>query len=196
MTQPMLVLASTSKIRHTILENAGLTHHVRAPTLDELAVKRANKNSDAKSLAITLATLKAFSIPHQSDYILGADQILECNGELYDKPNSLAEAAQHLSTLQGKTHYLHSALAISQNGKKIWETVETASLTMRPLNAASIKSYVTQTDNRILHCVGAYQLEGRGVQLFQEIKGDYFTILGLPLLSLLEISRHLGLLEP
>lgn len=196
MTQPMLVLASTSKIRHTILKNAGLNHRVIQPTLDEFAVKRANKNSDAKSLAITLATLKALSISHQSDFILGADQILEYNGELYDKPNSLGEAEQHLSILQGKTHYLHSALAITQYGKKLWEIVETASLTMRPLSAASIKSYVAQTDDRILQCVGAYQLEGRGVQLFQEIKGDYFTILGLPLLPLLEISRRLGLLEP
>lgn len=195
MPQPKIILASTSSIRRSVLTNAGLNYEVLAPKVDEVAFKNSNAKFTPKTLAIELAKHKALSISQTKDCILGADQTLECNHVLYNKPETMAEAHRQLEQLQNQTHYLHSALALSQNGKIIWQTVETAELTMRPLAKQAIQTYLERAGTEILSCGGAYQFEGVGIQLFKAIKGDYFTILGLPLLPLLAVLRKLGIID-
>jgi septum formation protein len=185
-----LILASTSKIRKTILENAGLQFSVSAPHVDEAKLKANHLLGTALNLALVLAESKALSIQHPQDMIIGADQTLTSNGKTYDKPKSMAEARLQLETLRGQSHTLHAALAIAKQGKIIWRTCETASLTMRNFSDELLTSYLNKTASEIIHCVGCYQLEGEGAQLFDKIEGDYFTILGLPLLPLLAYLRQ------
>jgi septum formation protein len=190
-----LVLASTSKIRASILKNAGLNFSVCAPCLDETTAKEALFGLTAAKVAVALAQQKALSIISQSDLIVGADQTLSCEGIIYNKPNTLNEAHQHLIDLRGKTHILHSAVAVAQNGKIVWSLCEDAKLTMRNLSTDFIKKHIEKSGNDLLQTVGGYQLENHGAQLFEKIDGDYFTILGLPLLPLLAFLRRIKFID-
>ena len=127
--------------------------------------------------------------------VIGADQMLECEGVWFDKPESLAEAADHLAKLGGRSHTLISCACVVRDGARLWHHIDRARLTMRPLSQAFIASYIEQVGEAALTSVGAYQLEGHGAQLFSKIEGDYFTILGLPLLPLLDFLRHHGVIE-
>lgn len=189
-----LILASTSKIRHTILTNAGLECEAVSPTVDESRLKIEIATKPTHNLALELAKRKALSIENPKALIIGADQTLICNGIFYDKPSSIAEATTQLKKLRGQKHILNSAIAVALDGKIIWSTSATAELIMRNFSDEYISTYVAANEPHLLHCVGAYQLEGQGVQLFDEIKGDYFTILGLPLLPLLAFLRQVGFL--
>jgi septum formation protein len=191
-----IILASQSRSRRSILENAGIPHRVVPADVDEAAIKAGMRGMPAAEIALELAREKALAVSalHPSALVIGGDQVLDCEGRLYDKPVSLAEAKQHLISLRGKQHRLESALACAENGKILWDCVAQASLAMRDFSDAFIDSYVKDRGDSLLSSVGGYQVESRGVQLFAEIRGDHFVILGLPLLELCAFLRREGLL--
>jgi septum formation protein len=195
MTQPNLILASTSTIRRQLMSKAGLIFAVVSPKVNEKAIKQNLASSTARELAAQLATLKALSIDAANTIIIGADQTLECEHNQFDKPHSIAEAKAQLMSLRGKTHYLHSGLSLVRNGRCEFETVFTATLHMRNFSDEFLETYLNNNQPQILNSVGAYLLEEQGSQLFSKIEGDYFTILGLPLLTLLDKLRDLGNLQ-
>lgn len=194
MQHPKLILASTSLTRRNILTNAGLQFDWAAPRADEVSLKMQLQNIPAAELATELATHKSLSLPHKNVLIIGADQTLNCNQQVYDKPMSIDEAKTQLQNLRGKTHHLHSAVAISLNGKIVSQISDSACLTMRNFSDKFLDDYLAKTESTVLSLVGAYQLESRGVQLFEKIAGDYFTILGLPLVPLLNALRKLDVI--
>ncbi len=197
MAHPALVLASTSQGRRDVLAGAGLDFVALAPGVDEDSVKRALGPIDAAALAIALAERKALAISarHPDALTIGGDQTLACEGRLFDKPATLAEARRHLLALRGRVHVLHSAICVARGGAILWRHVSDARLTMRPFGDAFLDRYVGTCGETLLTSVGAYRLEGPGSQLFDAIEGDYFTILGLPLLPLLAFLRDIGALE-
>ncbi len=193
---PAVVLASQSKTRRQLLVNAGITVTQDAGHVDEEEIKRAMHaaGASAEDTAERLAELKALRVAgrHPGAIVLGTDQMLDCNGVWFDKAADRAQAAAHLAALSGKTHRLVSAVVATQNGARIWHHVGVARLTMRPLSSEFIERYLDAIDETALASVGVYQIEGLGVQLFSRIDGDYFTILGLPLLPLLGFLREHG----
>jgi septum formation protein len=194
-----LVLASGSRIRADLLKNAGLNFEIDPADVDERAVETPLLESGfpPEDLASVLAEAKANDVSgrRSGDLVIGADQILAFEGERRTKPDDMEAARRQLLAFSGKTHELHSAVVLSQNGNAIWRHVSTARLTMRDLSPAFIGHYLAAAGQEVLSSVGAYQLENLGVQLFEKIDGDYFTILGLPLLPLLEELRHLKVIE-
>lgn len=196
MIAPALVLASQSAIRRKLLENAGLSVEAFPARVDEDEIKLALRAAGAsvEDAAIKLAEAKARRIGEKlpGAIVLGCDQMLECNGVWFDKPPDRAHAAAHLRALSGKTHRLVSAIVAYRNMARVWHHVDSARLAMRPLSDAFIESYLTEAGDAALGSVGAYQLEGLGAQLFTRVEGDYFTVLGLPLLPLLGFLRANG----
>jgi septum formation protein len=195
-----LVLASASRIRRDLLRRAGVEVEVMPSGLDELSLKRAFRAEpalDEVELANRLAAEKALCVsrPVNPRMVIGADQLLVCEGAIFDKPASLTEARAQLRSLRGRTHVLISAIACACGGAVVWRHHEAARLTMRPFSDRFVDRYLEASGAEILESVGAYRLEGAGVQLFQRIDGDYFAILGLPLLPLLDFLRSRDLLE-
>lgn len=190
---PQVVLASASAIRRAMLVNAGIPCLVDPGAVDEDEIKQAMKAEGAPATAVaeTLAELKAMRVAprHRDALIFGADSMLECNGIWFDKPADRDHAAAHLTALSGRTHRLISAAVCVRNGARIWHHTSVAALTMRPLSPAFIEAYLDAAGPAVQRSVGAYQLEGLGAQLFSKIEGDYFTVLGLPLLPLLAFLR-------
>ncbi len=192
-----LLLASKSAARAMILKGAGVAFETVSAGVDEAALKAAAlaKGETPKRIAEILAQAKAVAASKGSLALtIGADQTLELDGLLFDKAETLGEASENLKTLRGRTHRLHSAVALAQDGLTIWRDVQTASLTMRDFSNAFADRYLVQNADAALACVGGYELEGEGVQLFSAIDGDYFTILGLPILPLLAELRRLELI--
>jgi len=189
-----LVLASGSSVRRRLMENAGLAFHVDPANVDEENLKAAIRaeGGGAAEIAETLAEMKAVTVSrrHPEALVIGADQTLDCNGMLFDKPADRDHARGHLRALAGRTHTLHSSVCIVERGARLWHENAAARLTMRPLSETFIDDYLRRAGDDICECVGAYRLEGIGVQLFQRIDGDFFTILGLPLLPLLTYLRQ------
>jgi septum formation protein len=193
---PEVVLASASRARLELLRHAGLRLRAEPARVDEAEVKvslRAER-ADAAAAAETLAELKAQKVSQRAPgaLVIGADQILECEGRWFDKPPDRAAAAAHLRALGGKTHALVTAACVVCGGVRIWHIREAPRLTMRPLDTAFIEFYLDAAGPEVLETVGAYRLEGLGAQLFTKVSGDYFTILGLPLLALLGFLREHG----
>lgn len=193
-----LVLASGSAIRRTLLANAGLSIAVDPANIDESVIKsrmQAQK-APATTAAIELASAKAKAVSprHPGAFVIGADQLLTLGNEWFDKPADRAAAAHHLERLSGRTHQLVCGVAVIQDSTEIWRTAQSVTLTMRPLSRAFIDAYLDQAGDAVLASVGAYQLEGHGAQLFTAIDGDYFTVLGLPLLPLLAFLRQHGVM--
>ncbi|MEM7226844.1 MAG: Maf family protein [Pseudomonadota bacterium] len=190
---PPLVLASSSAPRRMILENAGLTFVTEPARVDEEQVRDSLEAEGASTpqMAETLAELKAQKVSrrHPGALVIGADQMLDCEGRRFDKPRDMAEAKRHLQALSGKRHSLISAACVVRDGGRIWHSTTRAELTVRPLGDAFIEAYLAAIGQKALDSVGVYQLEGLGAQLFSRIEGDYFTILGLPLLPLLDLLR-------
>ncbi|MEZ5667992.1 MAG: Maf family protein [Alphaproteobacteria bacterium] len=193
-----VVLASASKPRARILAGAGVPVEIVPAHVDEDEVKLSLRaeGADAARIAEALAELKALRISQRMPgrLVVGADQTLAVDDVLLDKPRDLDEARGHLQRLQGRSHRLLSAACVVLDGRRIWGEVEAAELTMRPLSAGFIEDYLQRVGEAVTASVGAYQLEGLGAQLFARIRGDYFTILGLPLLPLLAFLRDRGVL--
>lgn len=190
-----LVLASSSAIRRAMLEAAGVAFELASPSVDEAALKAGALLTD--DLAEDLAKAKALSVSEtrSADWVVGSDSVVTIDGRLFDKPADRDQAAEHLRLFSGKTMQLTSAVALARGDAIAWSHAETAALEVRPLSEAFIAGYLDQEWPEVGHCVGVFQLEGRGVQLFSRIEGDYFTILGMPLLPLLGALRERGLLR-
>src|SRR5690242_9750614 len=186
-----LVLASQSRTRKMLLANAGLAFETMPADVDERGLQQTSKLSAPGEIANLLAREKArfVSARKAGHYVVGADQTLALGSRLFNKPNGRAAAAEQIRTLAGQTHELHSAIAVVLDGQILFETVAVARMSMRPLDNDAIRSYLDAAGETVTSSVGAYQLEGLGVHLFETINGDHFTILGLPLLPLLAFFR-------
>ncbi|MEM7568743.1 MAG: Maf family nucleotide pyrophosphatase [Pseudomonadota bacterium] len=197
---PRLVLASASPARAAVLKQAGIAFEARPSRLDEDELKNSLKAEglNARDMADALAEAKAIKVSARDSeaLVLGGDQILVCNDILFDKPVDMNHAAAHLAALSGKRHELQTALVLAQRGEAIWRHVSVAKLYMRPLSQAAIETYLMRAGDAVLSSVGAYQLEGLGAQLFEKIDGDFFTVLGLPLLPLLQQLRLRAMVLP
>ncbi|MGY4574888.1 MULTISPECIES: Maf family protein [Bradyrhizobium] len=186
-----LILASQSRARKMLLENAGLNFEALPADIDERAVQKNSGLSAPGEIASLLAREKALFVSRQrpGQYVVGADQTLALGQRMFSKPAGRTQAAEQLGLLAGRTHELHSAVSVARDGKVLFSDVSVARMTMRRLAAGEIESYLDQAGEAVTTSVGAYQLEGLGVHLFERIEGDHFTILGLPLLSLLAFLR-------
>ena len=198
--RPPLILASASKSRARILEAAGLAFIVEPPGLDETAMRQAVSGEgtlDPRDVAEVLARAKAEAVSDLAPqaYVIGGDQILALGKTMLSKPDSMEAARRQLLDLSGKTHTLHIAVALATNGDTVWTETTVATLTMRKLSPQYIGRYLAAAGDEVLSSVGAYQLESLGVQLFDKIDGDYFSILGLPLIPLLDTLRREGVIE-
>lgn len=191
-----LVLASRSRSRIALLEGAGLTFATEPSDVDERAVEEPLLAAGASpgAIALHLAEAKALDVGARrpGDLVLGCDQTLGLDGERFVKPENRAAARAQLERLRGHTHELHSALALVEDGAVVWRHVSVAAMTMRPFTDAFLDAYCDRAGDAVLASVGCYQLEGIGITLFEAIEGDYFTILGLPLLPLLAELRRRG----
>ncbi|HUD50352.1 Maf family protein [Parvibaculum sp.] len=193
-----LILASGSKVRATLLAGAGLDFSVRDSGVDEDAVKRLFRGpvdeAGTDALALELAMAKAAAVSHgeHDAFVIGADQILSCEDMRFDKPRDMDEARANLLKFRGRTHILHSGVVLARAGMVLWSFSDRARLTMRDFSDGFLDTYLARLGEKVKTSVGCYQLEGPGIQLFEKIEGDYFTILGLPLLPLLAELRRQG----
>jgi len=194
-----LVLASGSAVRATLLKNAGLDAEIVPANVDERGVEAplVEAGFPPDDLAAVLAEAKAAEVSARrpGDLVIGADQTLALGCERFNKPDGMEGARRHLLKLSGETHALHSAVVLVRDGETLWRHVSTARLTMRDLTPKEIGVYLAEAGDAVLSSVGAYQLEGIGVRLFEKIEGDYFTILGLPLLPLLAQLRQMKVID-
>jgi septum formation protein len=192
-----LILASQSRARQMLLANAGIEYQAIPAALDERAVQKKTGLQRPGDVAALLALEKARAVAafHPRRTVLGADQTLALADTLFDKPAGRAEAAEQLRSLSGKTHELHSAIALIGDGEVIGQGVSVARMTMRRLTDHAIEKYLDAAGAAVTTSVGAYQLEGLGVHLFERLDGDHFTILGLPLMILLPMLRDKALIE-
>ncbi len=197
MPAPLLILASASPSRRQMLEQAGLAFDIEPSGLDEDEIKRSLQAGRAapQDIAEKLAELKALRVSsrHADALVVGGDSTLACNGRLFDKPSSLEAARRQLQALRGQTHELFSSVVVARNGSRLWHWNERARLTMRPFSDAFLEAYLERVGESVLTSVGAYQLEALGAHLFSRVDGDYFTILGLPLLPLLSFLAGHGI---
>jgi septum formation protein len=198
--RPPLILASTSKTRSRMLEKAGLAFIAEAPGLDEGVMLQAigdGKTLDPHDAAEVLARAKAEAVSDlaKDAFVIGADQVLAFEGRIISKPEDMKAARAQLLDLSGKTHTLHTSVAVANNGVTVWAQTDIATLTMRKLSPEFIGHYLAAAGEAVLSAVGAYQIESIGIQLFEKIDGDFFSILGLPLLPLLDTLRREGVIE-
>lgn len=193
-----VVLASGSRTRAEMLERAGVRVALAPAAVDEEEIKLSARAQGVgvDEVAEALAELKAQRVTrkHPGALVIGADQMLECDGQWFDKPTGRDAAREQLKALRGKTHRLVSCAVVVRDGERLWHQVDRARLTMRPFSDAFLESYLDAAGDNVLHSVGAYQLEGLGAQLFHRVDGDFFTILGLPLLPLLGFLRVHGVI--
>lgn len=193
-----IILASGSKARRDMLNAAGVTFETAAAKVDEAAIKASLLAEGAKphDIVDALAEYKALRIAgrHPDALVIGSDQILICDGEIFDKATSVEVAREKLIALRGKPHQLLSAAVIFENGRPVWRTVGRAQLFMREFSDEFLDGYLARNENAALSSVGCYHLEAEGVQLFSRVQGDYFTVLGFPLLDVLQFLRSRGLI--
>lgn len=192
-----LVLASSSPFRKMLLDNAGLAFEARAADIDERAIEASADHGEPDEVARVLAKAKALDVSAHfpGALIIGSDQTMSLGERVYHKAKNRDEAKQTLLSLSGKTHQLNSAIALAMDGRVVWDHVSHARLTVRELSEGFVDRYLDKVGDKALSSVGAYQLEGEGIHLFSEIDGDYFTILGLPMLPLLQQLRQLGAID-
>jgi septum formation protein len=198
MTSP-LILASSSPFRRTLMLNAGLTFDAHAASIDERAIEAPLEKNGASpdEVALVLARAKAEDVSRRfpDALVIGSDQTMSLGDRVFHKPADMKQAAAHLTALSGKTHRLNSAIALYSGGTALWDHVAHASLTVRQLSPLFIERHLQRVGTKALSSVGAYQLEGEGIQLFEKIDGDYFTIIGLPMVPLLAKLRELGAID-
>ena len=191
-----LILASASPARAELLRGAGLDFETRPSHVDETALKITKKPEGSAAAALALAERKAGHVAAEepNDLVIGADQLLDCHGDWFDKVRDRQDARQQLKLLRGRAHRLATAVCVMRGGVVLWRHVGSPRLQMRDFSDKFVEHYLDTAGEEAFGCVGAYRLEGLGAQLFEEIEGDYFTILGLPLLPLLDFLRGRGLL--
>ena len=187
-----LILASQSSARKMLLANAGLEFVAMSADIDERSIQAASKLSNPREIGLLLAREKAnaASVNRPDSYVIGAHQTLALGDRLFNKPAGREQAMAQLRDLAGSTHELNSAVAVAHNGQIVFEDVSVARMTMRPMSEAELSAYLDAAGAAVTTSVGAYQLEGLGIHLFERIEGDHFTILGLPLLPLLAFLRR------
>jgi septum formation protein len=194
----MIILASKSAARRAVLEGAGVAFTALGSEVDEDLVKADHlaRGEGPQAIAATLAAEKALAVSrqHPDALVIGSDQTLDLEGQLFDKVADLDALRERLRLMRGKPHQLHSATALARGGAVIWSEIRSARLTMRDFSDAFLETYLAEHGAEALSSVGCYRLEAAGVQLFSAIEGDYFTILGLPLMGLLETLRTEGVL--
>ena len=198
MSGHQIILASKSAARTAVLKGAGVPFETAVSGVDEEAVKTAmlGQGGTPREVADALAELKAVKISRgRPGFVIGADQTLEFEGGLYDKAETVEAARDRLKLLRGKPHKLHSAVVVARDGQPIWREVATCTLTMREFSDDFLEAYLIAEGDEALGSVGCYRLESHGSQLFSKIEGDYFAILGLPLLGLLDLLRKHGALS-
>ena len=188
-----IVLASTSAIRMHVLRAAGVPFEAEPAGVDETTIKDSllAEGVGPRDIADALAEAKAVKVSRRRQgLVIGADQTLDFEGRLFDKAESVDEARARLQEMRGKSHKLHCGMVVARDGQPIWREVVTTTLRMRPFSDAYLEGYLERNSPEILSSVGCYQLEGEGVQLFDKIEGDYFAILGLSLIPLLDFLRR------
>ncbi|MBC7160299.1 MAG: Maf-like protein [Porphyrobacter sp.] len=194
-----IVLASASASRHAMLTAAGVTFEARAPALDERAIEAGLAGAGGAlapaEIALALARAKALAVAEPGGRpVLGSDSLVVVDGRRFDKPASRAEAAEHLRLFSGRAMQLHSAAALARDGAIVWDHADLAVLKVRVLSEAFIAAYLEAEWPAVRDCVGVFRIEGPGVQLFERIGGDHFTVLGMPLLPVLRALRAVGVL--
>lgn len=193
MTRAPLLLASKSASRQAMLTAAGVPFAARPAHLDERALEAGLGDAPPAAIALALAEAKALAVPGEPDQlVLGSDSLVWCAGQRFDKPASRAEAAEHLRHFSGQPMHLHSAAALARGGQVVWSQADLARLHVRDLSDSFIDAYLDAEWPEVAHCVGVFRLEALGVQLFDRIEGDSFTVLGMPLLPVLGALRDLG----
>lgn len=197
-----IILASKSPFRAALLKNAGIKFTTESADIDERKLEEPlyAAGADAAEVALMLAEAKAQAVSKKTaeyadSVVIGCDQTLSLDNEIFHKPANLAAAHTHLAKLSGKTHQLNSAIVLVKNGKTLWKHVAIAHMTMRHLTPDFIERHIALVGEKVLSSVGAYQIEGAGIQLFEKIDGDHFTIVGLPLLPLLDQLRKEHLID-
>lgn len=194
-----LILASSSASRQMLMRNAGLTFSAIPADINERALDEELERNGARpeEVALELARAKALAVSalRPEALVLGCDQTMALGTRVYHKPKTMAEAEAHLLSLSGKVHRLNSAAVLVRGEEVIWQTVSSAELSVRKLSVEFISRHLQRVGEKALSSVGAYQLEGEGIQLFTSIEGDYFTILGLPLLPLLSKLRDMDVID-
>ena len=191
-----LILASQSRARQMLLASADIDFKAVPADIDERAVQQSSGLASPEAIAALLAREKALAVSsqHSGQFVVGADQTLALGTRLFSKPAGRTQAAGQLRMLAGHRHQLHSAVAVARDGKMLFEAASSAGMTMRQLSETEIEAYLNEAGEAVTSSVGAYQLEGLGIHLFERIEGDHFTILGLPLLQLLAFLRSERLL--
>lgn len=196
-----LILASQSRSRREMLERAGISFSVEPAHLDERGIRLALEDGDEQTsepadIAEVLAQAKALAVArlNPAALVIGSDQVLALDSEILEKPPDITAARSHLLRLRGRTHYLHAAVALARGEEIVWSCTDVAELTMRSFSESFLVQYLARVGERACESVGAYQLEGLGVQLFEQVTGDFFTILGMPLVPLLEELRQRGVI--
>lgn len=194
-----LVLASASPFRRMLLENAGISFQARAADIDERAIEGEveRQGSSPEEVALILAEAKARNVGEDfpDDIIIGSDQTMSLGARVYHKPRDMDEARGHLLSLSGQVHQLNSGIVLMRGDDILWKHVASARMSVRVLHPEFIDAHLARVGKKALSSVGAYQLEGEGIQLFDKIDGDYFTILGLPMLPLLAKLRELRVID-
>jgi septum formation protein len=195
----LFILASQSASRRRMLQAAGLEFSVQPASIDETAVIESliGEGQGGRNISDCLAEMKArrVSTGFPTEWVVGSDQVLSLEGEIFEKPSSIDEAREHLLRFRGKTHVLHSAASVARGGSIVWRHVSEARMSVRSFSDAFLESYLAQAGTDVLGSVGAYHVEGRGVQLFSRIEGDLFTVQGFPLLPFLDFLRVQGLVK-
>lgn len=190
------VLASGSQIRRQVLENAGIPFSVEKPDVDEAAIKAQRAGLSPAEMALVLGKAKAEAVSsgRPGALVLGADQTMELDGQLLDKLPQAGLARERLLAMRGRPHHLHSGLALYRDGQSVWEHGQTSTLHVRDFSEAFLDTYLDRAGFALTASVGAYAYEGLGAQLFERVEGDYYAILGMPLLPLLDALRHFGVI--
>jgi septum formation protein len=194
-----IILASRSPFRAALLKNAGVSFTAQPAHIDERAAEAPLYESGAtpEDVALVLAEAKALEVSERNPeaLVIGSDQTLSLGDDVLHKPENMEAARRQLLQLSGKTHHLNSAVVLAKNGITLWRHVSVARMTLRNLDPGFIGRYLSRAGAAVLQSVGAYQFEGEGVQLFEKVDGDYFTIVGLPILPLLAELRHEGAID-